>query len=128
MNDYLESLSFSKVHSLAELVQWNKDHAQQELPPGLSPTSSPIQSLMLDLLDYPSQSSLEDSLHNNITAEENRQNIEKVGQLSREALDELFVRDKLDAIFSLTDSPLSSVAAASGSSSPRLYSLPRLML
>lgn len=36
MNEYLEGLEHSKVHSLEELVQWNREHANLELPPGMS--------------------------------------------------------------------------------------------
>lgn len=30
--EYLETLDSPKVHSLAELIQFNKDHAEKELP------------------------------------------------------------------------------------------------
>lgn len=36
MNAYLAGLRSSPVKSLAELVQWNKDHADLEMPPGES--------------------------------------------------------------------------------------------
>jgi hypothetical protein len=35
-NEYLEGLEYSKVHSLEELVQWNREHEDLELPPGMS--------------------------------------------------------------------------------------------
>ena len=35
MNEYLESLTSTEVRSLGELVEWNRQHADQELPKGM---------------------------------------------------------------------------------------------
>lgn len=34
MKSYLETLDYSKVSSLEDIVQFNKDHANKELPKG----------------------------------------------------------------------------------------------
>lgn len=36
INEYLEGLEIAKVKSLEELVQFNEDHAETELPEGYS--------------------------------------------------------------------------------------------
>lgn len=35
INEYLQDLEHSKVHSLEELVEFNREHADLELPPGM---------------------------------------------------------------------------------------------
>lgn len=40
MNEYLKGLEHSKVRSLEELVQFNREHAELELPPGMLLLSS----------------------------------------------------------------------------------------
>ncbi|GAM40193.1 hypothetical protein TCE0_038f12344 [Talaromyces pinophilus] len=82
INEYLQDLEHSKVHSLEELVEYNREHADLELPP-----------------EFPSQSSLENSLNDNITTAENQRTL---------------TEHNLDAIAVLTDSPLSSLASAAG--------------
>jgi hypothetical protein len=35
LNSYLESLEYSKVRSLADIIQFNKENADHELPEGI---------------------------------------------------------------------------------------------
>ncbi|KAF2799428.1 amidase signature enzyme [Melanomma pulvis-pyrius CBS 109.77] len=98
INNYLQNLASSEVHNLGELVEWNRAHADKELPE-----------------EYPSQSSLENSLNNTITADENAKRVKIVRELGGpNGVDKVLQQYNLDAIASLSDSPLSSVATASG--------------
>ncbi|KAM7188507.1 amidase signature enzyme [Naviculisporaceae sp. PSN 640] len=97
LNKYLEDLEYSPVRSLAELVAWNKDHADWELPE-----------------DHPSQSALEDSLASDISATDNAKNLAMVRELAQQGINEALDAYKLDAIASLADSPLASIASAAG--------------
>lgn len=41
INEYLEGLEIAKVKSLEELVQFNEDHAETELPEGIVNPATP---------------------------------------------------------------------------------------
>ncbi|PCH08371.1 Amidase [Penicillium occitanis (nom. inval.)] len=98
INEYLQDLEHSKVHSLEELVEYNREHADLELPP-----------------EFPSQSSLENSLNDNTTTAENQRTLTEVRELAGpNGIDKLLDQHNLDAIAVLTDSPLSSLASAAG--------------
>ncbi|KAL6701537.1 amidase signature domain-containing protein [Trichoderma pleuroticola] len=97
-NHYLETLDSSQVRNLQELVDWNRQHADRELPQ-----------------EYPSQSSLESALQCNISATENAETLAFLRKLAGpDGIDRILNLFNLDAIASLADSPLSSVASAAG--------------
>ncbi|KKP07161.1 hypothetical protein THAR02_00697 [Trichoderma harzianum] len=97
-NRYLETLESSQVKNLRELVDWNRQHADMELPQ-----------------EYPSQSSLESALQCNISAAENAETLAFLRKLAGpDGIDQILNLFELDAIASLADSPLSSVASAAG--------------
>ncbi|KAK4064443.1 hypothetical protein Trihar35433_7960 [Trichoderma harzianum] len=97
-NRYLETLESSQVSNLQELVDWNHQHADIELPQ-----------------EYPSQSSLESALQCNISAAENAETLAFLRKLAGpDGIDQILNLFELDAIASLADSPLSSVASAAG--------------
>ncbi|KAL7786093.1 amidase signature domain-containing protein [Trichoderma afarasin] len=97
-NRYLETLESSQVRNLQELVDWNSQHADREPPQ-----------------ECPSQSSLESALQCNISAAENAETLAFLRKLAGpDGIDQILNLFKLDAIASLADSPLSSVASAAG--------------
>ncbi|PKK50858.1 hypothetical protein CI102_4196 [Trichoderma harzianum] len=97
-NRYLETLESSQVRNLQELVDWNRQHADRELPQ-----------------EYPSQSCLESALQCNISAAENAETLACLRKLAGpDGIDQILNLFKLDAIASLADSPLSSIASAAG--------------
>ncbi|KAL7957637.1 amidase signature domain-containing protein [Trichoderma compactum] len=84
--------------NLQELVDWNRQNADRELPQ-----------------EYPSQSSLESALQCNISATENAETLAFLRKLAGpDGIDQILSLFNLDAIASLADSPLSSVASAAG--------------
>ncbi|KAL6801328.1 amidase signature domain-containing protein [Trichoderma sp. SZMC 28013] len=84
--------------NLQELVDWNRQNADRELPK-----------------EYPSQSSLESALQCNISAAENAETLAFLRRLAGpDGIDQILNLFSLDAIASLADSPLSSVASAAG--------------
>ncbi|KAK1244056.1 hypothetical protein MKX08_002194 [Trichoderma sp. CBMAI-0020] len=98
LNKYLETLESSPVRNLKELVDWNRQHADKELPK-----------------EYPSQSCLENALKCNISATENAKTLASLRKLTGpDGIDKILDLHKLDAIASLADSPISSVASAAG--------------
>ncbi|UKZ92115.1 uncharacterized protein TrAFT101_007083 [Trichoderma asperellum] len=97
-NRYLETLDSSQVRNLKELVDWNLQHADRELPK-----------------EHPSQSSLENALQCNISAAENAETLAFLRKLAGpDGIDQVLNLFKLDAVASLADSPISSVASAAG--------------
>ncbi|KAL6816709.1 amidase signature domain-containing protein [Trichoderma sp. SZMC 28015] len=97
-NRYLETLESSEIKNLKELVDWNRQHEDRELPG-----------------EYPSQSSLESALECNISAAKNAETLAFLRKLAGpDGIDQILNLFGLDAIASLADSPLSSVASAAG--------------
>lgn len=114
MNNYLQELVESEVRNLQELVEWNKKHAEKELPSGKHIIPKALHPLTT-CIEFPSQSNLENSLNTTITASENAENIRQVRALTREnGVDKALRENDLDVIAILSDSPLSSVASGSG--------------
>ncbi|KAM0461455.1 hypothetical protein ACHAPV_004160 [Trichoderma viride] len=98
LNRYLETLDSSSVRNLKELVDWNRQHADKELPK-----------------EHPSQSYLENALGCKISATENAKTLASLRKLAGpDGIDQTLSLYKLDAIASLSDSPISSVASAAG--------------
>ncbi|KAL7935680.1 amidase signature domain-containing protein [Trichoderma chlorosporum] len=98
LNNYLETLDSSKVKNLKELIDWNRQNADKELPK-----------------EYPSQSSLENALQCNISAAEHAKTLASLRKLAGpDGIDQILNQFQLDAIASLADSPMSSIASASG--------------
>jgi amidase len=65
--------------------------------------------------EHPSQSSLENALQCNISAAENAKTLAFLRKLAGpDGIDQILNLFKLDAVASLADSPLSSVASAAG--------------
>lgn len=97
-NHYLETLVSSSVRNLKELVDWNRQHADMELP-----------------IVHPSQSRLENALECNISAAKNAETLASLRKLAGpDGIDRILESFELDAIASLSDSPISSVASAAG--------------
>uniref|UniRef100_A0A8H7N472 Amidase domain-containing protein n=1 Tax=Bionectria ochroleuca TaxID=29856 RepID=A0A8H7N472_BIOOC len=98
MDRYLGSLDASNVRSLEDLVEWNHRHPDKELPP-----------------EFPSQSKLESALACNISASDHVATVARMrGVAGSEGIDRILNQYNLDAIVSLSDSPISSVASAAG--------------
>lgn len=69
--------------------------------------------------EFPSQSSLENSLNDNTTAAENQRTLTEIRELAGpNGIDKVLDQHNLDVIGVLTDSPLSSLASAAGKSRP----------
>lgn len=115
-NRYLETLDSSQVRNLQELVDWNRQNADRELPKGTHLWLKFIIAFHSDTYaEYPSQSSLESALQCNISAAENAETLAFLRRLAGpDGIDQILNLFSLDAIASLADSPLSSVASAAG--------------
>lgn len=115
-NRYLETLDSSQVRNLKELVDWNRQHAERELPKGTRiSTKFTIGSYPDTYTDHPSQSSLESALQCNISAAENAETLAFLRNFAGpDGIDQTLNQFKLDAVASLADSPISSVASAAG--------------
>ncbi|KAL7944871.1 amidase signature domain-containing protein [Trichoderma barbatum] len=88
-NHYLDTLGSSQVRNLKELIDWNRQHADRDLPK-----------------EHPSQSSLENSLQCNISAAGNAETLTFLRKLAGpDGIDQILNLFKLDAVASLADSP-----------------------
>ncbi|KAG8161020.1 hypothetical protein KVR01_009284 [Diaporthe batatas] len=95
---YLADLDFSPVKSLEELVQYNREHADQELPPR-----------------YPSQDRLEGALADKSTPEELDAALKHARQVTRnEGIDKIMKEYDIDAIIGPAESAMPTIACASG--------------
>ncbi|KAJ8132474.1 hypothetical protein O1611_g1152 [Lasiodiplodia mahajangana] len=98
MDDYLGALSSSEVRTAEELIQYNKDHAERELPS-----------------DFPEQGRLVDTIENPISAEQYKNAVEVCRRVAREnGIDKVIADHELDLVAFPMDSPCPRVAAAAG--------------
>ncbi|PNP44257.1 hypothetical protein TGAMA5MH_03863 [Trichoderma gamsii] len=97
-NHYLETLVSSPVRNLKELVEWNRQHTDTELPK-----------------EHPSQSYLENVSKCKISATENANTLASLRKIAGpDGIDKVLNLFELDAVAALADSPISSVASAAG--------------
>ncbi|KAK3186367.1 hypothetical protein K4F52_004905 [Lecanicillium sp. MT-2017a] len=95
---YLKDLDFSHINSLEELVQYNRDHAETELPPR-----------------YPSQDRLENALADKSTPEELAAALLLARKVGRdEGIDKILKEYDIDVIIGPAESPMPTIACASG--------------
>lgn len=119
-NRYLETLDSSQVRNLKELVDWNRQNADRELPKGTRISTKFTIGFYPDTqTEHPSQSSLENALQCNISAAENAETLAFLRKLAGpDGIDRILNLFKLDAVALLADSPISSIASAAGRFSP----------
>ncbi|KAF2106938.1 amidase signature domain-containing protein [Lophiotrema nucula] len=98
LTDFIRQFKITKVHSLAEIINFNLEHPELTLPP-----TCPNQNDLMAAL----QSGL---LREQVTAA--RQHLQTAG--GREGLDFLFSQLQLDVVIAPGDAALSSLAAAAG--------------
>jgi len=101
LNDYLKQLDYSTVRDLQELIKFNKDHAEQELPPR-----------------HDNQDFLVQTQAQNISAQHYRTQLDLMHSLFREnGVDAVMERYNVDVIIGPSDSFLSSIATFTGKAS-----------
>ena len=99
---YTSGIENSKVYSLAELVQFNKDNAEVELPP-----------------EYPNQQRLEEALASETTTEELDAALKHARHVGRTiGVDKILKDHDIDVIIGPAESSMCDIAAASGSFTP----------
>lgn len=108
-----------RVSSLEELVQWNKDHASDELPLGMKLGNHfASDSRKLDLTDcqseWPGQDLLVGSLEDTTPLEKVERARVAVKELAKGGLDKVLDDYELEAIIAPTDSPIYSLASSAG--------------
>ncbi|KAF5968000.1 hypothetical protein FBULB1_10953 [Fusarium bulbicola] len=98
LNKYLESAENSKIHSLKDLIEFNKAHPDLEMPPGYDD-----QGLLIDAEE--SDTSLEDY-------EKNLAHLRKVAR--DDGLDRIFKEYSVDVIVGSSDTAIKAYASGSG--------------
>ncbi|TPX14159.1 uncharacterized protein E0L32_000553 [Thyridium curvatum] len=86
-----------KLRKLEDLVEFNKQHASQELPP-----------------EQPSQQVLENGLSDNITDAKYEQGLRHLRQSMRDSIEKCLAESKADVIMASGESLLTSIAAVAG--------------
>ncbi|KAM0335643.1 hypothetical protein ACHAQA_000692 [Verticillium albo-atrum] len=98
IESYLGNLESSQVRTLEELIEFNRDHADLELPPR-----------------YPLQDRLEKALTHNYTGEDLKAALAHARKVGRDdGIDKILREYNIDVIIGPAESPMSSIAAASG--------------
>ncbi|KAF2469965.1 amidase signature enzyme [Lindgomyces ingoldianus] len=95
--DFLAEFEGFEIKTLADLVKWNEDHAEVELPP-----------------EAPSQSYLIDALNNKMTQETFNAGVEHMRRRSREKILQTLGEFDVDVILGPADARMASVAACAG--------------
>ncbi|KAI1063472.1 hypothetical protein LB506_012763 [Fusarium annulatum] len=98
LNKYLESAENSKIHSLKDLVEFNKAHPDLETPPG-----------------YDDQGLLIDAQESDISIEDYEKNLSHLRKVARdEGLDRIFKEYGVDVIVGSSDTAIKAYASGSG--------------
>ncbi|KAI1127061.1 amidase signature domain-containing protein [Nemania abortiva] len=98
LDNYLAAFSSAEVRTAEELIQYNKDHADKELPP-----------------DFPEQGRLIDTIENPISTEQYQNAVEVCRRVARDnGIDKVILEHELDLVAFPMDSPCPRVAAAAG--------------
>lgn len=115
-NHYLETLVSSPVRNLKELVEWNRQHTDTELPKGTCILAKFAVGFYPDTrIEHPSQSYLENVSKCKISATENANTLASLRKIAGpDGIDKVLNLFELDAVAALADSPISSVASAAG--------------
>ena len=116
---YLESLEESEVRSLADVIKFNLEHADKELPPRKHPKArsrSHIPYLIAHIQpDHPRQDRFIDSQNNTIPPEVYERHLQHLRHVARDrGVDRVLETYGVDVILGPTDSGLTSMAAAGG--------------
>ncbi|KAL9565717.1 hypothetical protein ACKAV7_009899 [Fusarium commune] len=98
LNKYLESAENSKIHSLKDLIEFNKAHRELEMPPG-----------------YDDQGLLIDAQESDISAEDYEKNLSHLRKVARDdGLDRIFKEYDVDVIVGSSDTAIKAFASGSG--------------
>jgi amidase len=103
-----------KVYSLADLIQFNKDNGEQELPPGKRLSFCDVMNNTDQASEYPSQSILEHDLEVNLSDSDYEKYTTHFRHAGREGIDKVFRDYDLNIIIGPSDSDITVLAAASG--------------
>ncbi|OAQ99133.1 hypothetical protein LLEC1_03432 [Akanthomyces lecanii] len=110
VDSYLESLATSEVRTLEDIIQYNKDHSDQELPLGIVDLH-----LTNATTDFPEQGRLIDTLENPIDQETYERAMKQCRTVARDrGVDKAMKENNLDLIAFPMDSPCPRIAAAAG--------------
>ncbi|KAI8404772.1 hypothetical protein FOFC_14244 [Fusarium oxysporum] len=98
LNKYLESAENSKIHSLKDLIEFNKAHRDLEMPPG-----------------YDDQGLLIDAEESDLSPEDYEKNLSHLRKVARDdGLDRIFKEYGVDVIVGSSDTAIKAFASGSG--------------
>lgn len=116
--NYTSGITDSKVYTVEQLVEYNKEHADVELPPGeqMSSITQP-RLVILILLEYPNQDKLIEAISSKPTAEYLDKALAHAREYGRvKGMDKILKDYDIDVIIGPAESAMSLVASASGMS------------
>ncbi len=115
LEKYLGGLDNSKVHSLSELIEFNKDHADLELPPRMSCHSPSYFNSRLIFPGYDNQNGLIRAQKSNMTDDEYEEVLNHGRRSCRElGIDKVLKDNNVDVLLGPADGPLFYIAGAAG--------------
>ena len=116
LNEYLEDLEESEVRSLAEIIEYNKKHADVELPPSKNMISLLHSKLPNSTSSvHPRQDFFIKSENQRTTPAEYQRHLAHLREVARDrGFEKVFDTHGVDVIIGPTDSDLRSLAAAGG--------------
>ncbi|KAM0260406.1 hypothetical protein ACHAQJ_002808 [Trichoderma viride] len=95
---YLSSVDNSKIHSLEDLIEFNKEHADRELPPGADNQAALIRALHAKMTD--------EEYHNTMNSARER--------CGKGGIDKTLAENGVDIIMGPGDGPMFSIALTAG--------------
>lgn len=113
---FLALFNHPKLRTVSDLIEFNKEHADLELPPGKM-TNAPgacHSRADLTMVDQPSQSVFEAALKSNITDEQYEDGLKQLRASFRDAIEKCLEETGADVIMASGESFLTTMASGSG--------------
>ncbi|QYT03683.1 Amidase domain-containing protein [Trichoderma simmonsii] len=119
INSFLNEYTESSVRTVEQLIQWNSDHKDLELPPGkrhhLSETSRLKKPEADNAAAFPGQQQLENTLKSNLTEEKRQEIVSFIRKIAKDdGFDRIFEETGAEVLIGPLDGRIVTVAAAAG--------------
>lgn len=119
MNSFLSEYTESSVRTVEQLVQWNSDHKDLELPPGkrhhLKETSRCKKSETDNAPAFLGQQQLKNTLKSNLTEEKRQEIVSFIRKIAKDdGFDRIFEETGAEVLIGALDERIVTVAAAAG--------------
>lgn len=114
LKQFLDQFEEVSVHSLDELIQFNDEHADEEMPEGNSSRSISFRHLTDMVADHPGQQALIGARDSTMSQQTFEKALDSMRSTAQAAIDKTLADSNIDVILGPADARMASVAAVAG--------------